>query len=328
MTIFFDTNILRKHIFNQEPIKELFELSKEGKIKIYISEMVLWEYEKHFIININDKIRKYNEILIDLLKLIPNENKELDYDKIAITKIFNGEKDKLIKDYKIEIAKFYHDSIIDSMKNRYLESKAPFHNEGDNFKDYIIWESYREIINKNKDEEYIFISNNSKDFYDNRNGEQSDNETTNREKYSIHKDFREDIKNVTLKSYININSFREENENYKNIHKEYLFKKFESDRTNISTLKELLKFKKIETPNFCNEQNPKIEDIEILDNSSIVVKGENSIEVYVKVTRADTLSNSEKKEIDTKCIFTIDTQNLKFTFYIDIDSLISELTKK
>lgn len=294
--------------------------------------MVLWEFEKHFIEDINSEIGRYNKSLSNLSKLISNKNKEFTYNKITIKCFFNNIKYKLIKNYKIEVAHFDRKNIINSMINRYLESKAPFHNEGDNFKDYIIWESYREIINKNKYEEYIFISNNSKDFYDNRNGEQSDNETTNREKYSIHKDFREDIKNVTLKSYININSFREENENYKNIHKEYLkeylFKKFESDRTNISTLKELLKFKKIETPNFCNEQNPKIEDIEILDNSSIVVKGENSIEVYVKVTRADTLSNSEKKEIDTKCIFTIDTQNLKFTFYIDIDSLISELTKK
>ena len=317
MTIFFDTNILISHIFNHEPIKELFELSKEEKIKIYISEMVLWEFEKHFIKDINREIGNYNIALANLSKLIFNKNKKFTYNKRTIKYFFNNIKDKLIKNYKIKIAYFDHENIIDSMKNRYLESKAPFHNEGDNFKDYIIWESYREIINKNKDEEYIFISNNLKDFSDAGKNKQPDNKT-NIGRYSIHKDFLKDIKNANLISYTNIDSFKQENKNYKNIYKKYLFEKFESDRTNISTLKELLKFKKIETPNFCNEQNPKIEDIEILDNSSIVVKGENSIETDVKVTREDTLSNSERNEIEAKCIFTIDTQNLDFDFYIDI----------
>lgn len=319
MTIFFDTNILRKHIFNQEPIKELFELSKEGKIKIYISEMVLWEYEKHFIININDKIRKYNEILIDLLKLIPNENKELDYDKIAITKIFNEEKDKLIKDYKIEIAKFYHESIIDSMKNRYLESKAPFHNEGDNFKDYIIWESYREIINKNKDEEYIFMSNNLKDFSNNIKYKQSGNTNKKdcRGEYFIHKDFLEDIKNANLNSYADIDSFTKNNKNYKNIYKKYLFKKFEQDKNNIHILKKLFEFHRNEN---LDSKNNLDYEIEIFDNSNIVDKGGNFIEVDVNVIPADTSLNKEKNEAKTKCTFTVDTQNLKFDF--DPDSLI------
>ncbi len=251
MTIFFDTNILRKHIFNQEPI-----------------------YEKHFFININNNIVDYNKALENSLQFIPNRNKKFDCDKIAITKIFNVEKDKLIKDYKIEIAKFYHDSIIDSMKNRYLESKAPFYNEGDNFKDYIIWESYREIINK--DEEYIFMSNNLKDFSDAGKNKQPDNKT-NIGRYSIHKDFLKYIKNANLISYTDIDSFKQENKNYKNIYKKYLFEKFESDITDISTIKELLKFKKIEKTDFCNKQGYKIEDIEILDNSRIFDKGENFI---------------------------------------------------
>lgn len=317
MTILFDANILIKHIFNQEPIKELFELSKEEKIKIYISEIVLWEYEKYYIININDKIRKYNEILIDLLKLIPNENKELDYDKIAITKIFNGEKDKLIKDYKIEIAEFYHENIIDSMKNRYLESKAPFHNKGDNFKDYIIWESYKEIINKNKNEEYIFISDNLKDFSDNGKYKQSNNKKGYEGKYSIHKDFREDIKNVNLNSYTDIDSFKQENKNYKNIYKKYLFKKFEQDKNNIHILKKLFEFHRNEN---LDSKNNLDYEIEIFDNSNIVDKGGNFIEVDVKVIPADTSLNKEKNETKTKCTFTVDTQNLKFDF--DPDSLI------
>lgn len=334
MTILLDTNILINYIFNHEPIKELFELSKARKITIYISEMVLWECEKHFIEKINSEIGRYNKALANLSKLISNKNKKFVYDndKGTIKDFFNNIKDKLIKNYQIEIANFDHKNIIDSMKNRYLESKAPFHNKGDNFKDYIIWESYREIINKNKNEEYIFISDNVKDFSDNGKGKQSDNKTNKKDykgEYSIHKDFREDIQNINLNSYTDIDSFKHENENYKNIYKEYfteyLFKKFESDRTNISVFKELFKFMSntLQIDNTNNDYS-----IEILDNSKIVDKGGNSIEVDIKVTPADTSHDSEKKEIKTKCIFTIDTQKLKLNLNIDITSLISELTKK
>ena len=316
MTIFFDTNILIKYIFNQEPIKELFELSKIGKITIYISEIVLWEYEKHFIINVNDKIVDYNETLENLSKLIPNENKKLDYDKIAITKIFNAEKCELIKDYKIKIAKFYHEDIIDSIKNRYLESKAPFHNKGDNLKDYIIWESYREIINKNKEEEYIFISDNINDFSNNKSNIPNDEGL-----YEGHYDFYKDIniKKENLKFYRKINGFIRGNKEYQKIYKMYLFEKFGLDRTNISVLKELFKFMNntLQIININTDYS-----IEILDNGNIFDKGGNCIEVDVKVIPADTSNNGKIKKIETKCTFTVDAQNLIFR----IDS-ITDLVK-
>ncbi len=51
------------------------------------------------------------------------------------------------------------------MINRYFESKAQFHNKSVSWKDYIIWNSYEQIINNsNKDADYVFILNNTNDF--------------------------------------------------------------------------------------------------------------------------------------------------------------------
>lgn len=315
MTIFFDTNVLIDNIFNNEPIKELFELSKARKITIYISEMVLWECEKHFIENINSEIGRYNKALGNLSKLISNKNKKFVSNERTIKYFFNNMKYKLIKNYKIEISNFDHKNIIDSMINRYIESKAPFHNKGDNFKDYIIWESYREIINKNKEEEYIFISDNINDFSNNKA-----NVHTNEGLYEGHDDFYKDIniKKENLKFYRKINGFIRGNKEYKKIYKMYLFEKFGLDRNSITILIKLLKIIKVETVDFCNKQGyQQIEDIEILDNSRIVDKGGDSVEVNVKVIQTDISSNSERKKIKTKCIFTIDVKNLKFS----IDSI-------
>ena len=316
MTIFFDTNILRKHIFNQEPIKELLELSKAEKIKIYISEIVLYEFEKHFIENIHSEIGRYNRALANLSELISNKNKKFVHDKGTIKYFFNNIKDKLIKSYKIEIANFDHKNIIDSMINRYIESKAPFHNEGDNFKDYIIWESYRKIINKNKEEEYIFISDNINDFSNNKSNVPNDEGL-----YEGHDDFYKDIniKKENLKFYRKINGFIRGNKEYQKIYKVYLFEKFGLDRTNISVLKELFKFMNntLQIININTDYS-----IEILDNGNIFDKGGNCIEVDVKVIPADTSNNGKIKKIETKCTFTVDAQNLIFR----IDS-ITDLVK-
>lgn len=50
MTIFFDTTELKKDpLFYSHSMEIFFELSKAGKIKIYISEIVLYELKKHYI---------------------------------------------------------------------------------------------------------------------------------------------------------------------------------------------------------------------------------------------------------------------------------------
>lgn len=52
MTIFFDTTELKENpLFYNNPMEIFFELSKAGKIKIYISEIVLHELKKHYIVD-------------------------------------------------------------------------------------------------------------------------------------------------------------------------------------------------------------------------------------------------------------------------------------
>lgn len=168
MTIFFDTTELKKDpLFYSRSMEIFFELSKARKIKICISEIVLsYELKKHYIEDFKKKLKSYKEASKEFHKFLDNKYNEKIYSDNEIKSNFKNRIDRLIKDNYFTITKFKRKNIINSMLDRYIESKAPFHeinksieNKNDNnWKDYIIWESYKEIINNNIDEMYIFIS--------------------------------------------------------------------------------------------------------------------------------------------------------------------------
>lgn len=216
------------------------------------------------------------------------------------------------------------------MLDRYMESKAPFHkiNKSSEWKDYIIWKSYKEIINNNN-EQYIFISNNIEDFSNNKSYVNTD-----KGNYRGHDDFYKDISinNENLKFYRKINGFLEENKEYQKIYTEYLINKYNSNE-DISIIEKLLFF----TAKFIDKYDYKnneiyIRKITITDRKKIININKNKVNIkilieYKDITSIATRGNGKKdkkekvenivEEIETKCTFAINIQNLTFS----IDSI-------
>ena len=181
MKIFFDTNVFYTDLLFEHPeIKLLLEMSSDNFIEIYISSMVVCELKKKYLQDVKDKIRKINSSLEDLRKLhIVISN--IKYERVDI--IFTDRIEKIKREYNVNVLEYTND-ILEIMINRYFESKAPFHKKSDAWKDYIIWNSYEQIINNSKDEDYIFISNNTNDFASQSNKEE------------LHTDFLVENKNI------------------------------------------------------------------------------------------------------------------------------------
>lgn len=357
MTIFFDTTeFIKDPLIYDNSMKILFELSKEKEIKIYISEMVLYELKRNHRKQLQEELGYYNERLEKLYIFIDNkyEDKKKKYTVYEIESIFDKRKMELVKNGSFKIAKFDHQNIINSLIKRYVKFKAPFHEDKKGWKDYIIWESYRKIINKKKDKEYIFISNNASEFYD-------ENFNDKDRHYNIHEDFNKDLKCKNIKCYEYIESFIYNNEEYQNIYKKYLIKKYKK-YNNKSILEKLFLFtaeiidkylykpdnsysiKKINTPdNFDIRTNGIKDTINIkitirYDNKGVNVnkektgrdKGNEEKEYNQKQKNYNKnrdnkkqKNNNEEKIISAKCDYTFNLQKFEFNI-ISIDKFAKE----
>lgn len=332
MTIFFDTTELKENpLFYNNPMEIFFELSKAGKITIYISEIVLYELKKHYIVDFKEKLNSYNEKSKKFHKFWDNKYNEKIYSDNKIKSNFTKRINKLTKDNYFTVAKFDHKNIINSMLDRYIESKAPFHEinksrenkNNNNWKDYIIWESYKEIINNNE-EQYIFISNNIYDFSNNKADVNTDEGN-----YRGHDDFYKDIRinNENLKFYRKINGFIKENKEYQKIYIEYLINKYNSNNEDISIIEELLSFTSKYVNIFSYKENNEPYYIKNINKNSF--NNKNIVDVYMEYNnqvkdKKDVRNNTRQQGnksitengIETKCTFIIDIQNL--TFSIDL----------
>ena len=349
MTIFFDTTELNNDpLFYNHSLEIFFELSKAEKIKIYISEVVLsYELKKHYIDDFKKKLKLYNEASKQFYKFWDNKYNKKIYNDNEIEANFTNRINKLMKDNYFTIVKFDHENIINSILDRYMKSKAPFHeidknseNKSDKgWKDYIIWESYKEIIKNGKSGEYIFISNNHKEF-------SSKKLDKYKGMYAMHNDYYQDIKNKVIKCYTDIYSFINQDKKYQDIYKKYLINKYNKDK---SIIEELFLFtsKIIDKYSYESDNSYSIKKINIPDNTNIKGDGmENNINIKIiveydnKKSEKTGYSNISKKEenednkklknydkeeetIPTKCSFTLNLQKLEFNI-ISIEKFVKE----
>lgn len=341
MTIFFDsTEFIKDPLIYDSQMEELFELSKEKEIKIYISDMVLYELKRNHSKQLQEELGYYNERLKKLYKLIDNKYKEKKYTLSKIEDIFNKRKMELVKNGSFKIAKFERKNIINSMIKRYVKFKAPFHEDKKSWKDYIVWESYKKIINKKKEEEYIFISNDIGEFYDKNFNEKY-------RYYNIHKDFNKDLKCKNIKCYEYIESFIYNNEEYQNIYKKYLIKKYKK-YNNKSVLEKLFLFtaetidkysyksdnpysiKKINIPYNVNiktdgiKSNINIKIIIGYDNKGVNRNKEKTGRNKENEEKEHDKKNKKEETISTKCSFTLNLQKLEFNI-TSIDNFVKEI---
>lgn len=204
MKIFLDsTELTQYNLLNTKnsSIQKMFDMSEQNLINVYISQIVLDEVEKNNIVKINEILNKISKNINEISKYdignyIGNIKTNPD-----IEDCFKSRVDELKNVCNIEIVEYPTDSnIVELLIGRYKNRLAPFHNKTDSWKDYLIWLSYKKIIETIDDEDIVFISANTSDFSKNK-GE------------SLHPDLTIEDKNIQY--YKTYKDFSDKNTKYK-----------------------------------------------------------------------------------------------------------------
>ncbi|MEI0610298.1 PIN domain-containing protein [Brachyspira pilosicoli] len=306
MIIFLDTNILfsnKQNLFLDDlfHLKSLLFLSEYDLIKIYISDIVILELHKHYL----DFMKKnLDNIKENINKLKKNLEKSI-IDKIEFDS-YISKLEKCIDEKNIEDIDSKWEDKINNFKNkynimtienrnvdfnfmlkRYLESKAPFHKNSGSWKDFLIWNSYANIINSIPNDEYIvFISENTEDFADTQ-------------KQQLHEDFLYDINNKNIIYYNDINKLTKEDKTFIS-----LKEKYENINEKLKDIKEYIinnDFISVELINkyFMDEIEIKTEEINLLESEIFLDKYE-YLEEYILGDITDTDINYVDIDIDIK----------------------------
>ncbi len=162
----FEEEIIGSSIFELKKFIERLKLRK--KIEICLPKMVLHER----LAQILRKINKSHIIIDKNLKILSNfgVKPSQPYDKKSYKKILEKEFKKIIKKNKFSVIPLPKIKI-SALIERALSKIPPFKNRegvGDaGFKDTIIWLSMLQCAKENKNDNFVFLTNNTKDFQSN-----------------------------------------------------------------------------------------------------------------------------------------------------------------
>lgn len=167
--IIFDTNVIRctddlKRLINSN-ISDLYDFLCESKIMddviICVPEIVIDEIIKGKLEKVQEAEQKFIDLgsKLKFLKCDYNVGFNLEeYEDTIRKELF-----EIIANYHVEIIP-NHSGDIKIIIDRALSKKFPFQNSDRGFKDTIIWLSVLDDVGKNKDVNYIIITDNTSDF--------------------------------------------------------------------------------------------------------------------------------------------------------------------
>lgn len=164
MNIFIDTSVLYPNPFWRGNFSQrLLEVVRNGRAKLYLSEVVLRElkhnYEKNFDKDIYD-LKKLNSSLRNNLRRF----REFELpDKEQSLKDFNDFYSDLEKYGKVEILKC-DDNLLHPLLERAIKREKPFTEKKTELKDALIWLTYSRFINENDLKGCFLLTNNVTDF--------------------------------------------------------------------------------------------------------------------------------------------------------------------
>lgn len=183
MIIILDTNIIETYhtakLFGDKGSKlqvtECFEdnifkvlktlLSNNDDFHLIIPDVVVLEAQSHYENNLNNLKKKLEQINIHLLKKVnlPNITDYLSVLSSQIAESKNYVQNKIEKDFNGDI---YNTNILghSNILNKAINKIKPFKDNGEGYKDALIWQSVVKIIKERQMEKVVFISKNGKDF--------------------------------------------------------------------------------------------------------------------------------------------------------------------
>lgn len=260
--VFLDTGVLYYDPFWQSNFaKQLQKAAYDSKIKIYISDVVIMELKRNFEKNIDKETFDINKVSQKLFKLIRNfkpyepPNKEsllLEFDKFY--EVFGGKANHEILNY--------NNDILPIIIEKAVYRKKPFTETKTELKDAIIWETYKQYLQKNGLNNCYLITSNINDF--------CNLEKIKEGKFVVHEELLEECDK--FKIYTSIQNFVKENN-------------------------DILYYPEIEFKKWIDEENIDEDYVYRLLWDNVVDKVINEIQYHVEKLEADDLFKQEDLSI-------------------------------
>lgn len=165
--IFVDTNILYDDPFLQSTNKYLLELTDRKDVELLFSEMVLTETSLILKSRLKEIIHDYKLSRSKLKKLTRVPLSLVALERSKIIEDFDSFYENL-KSLKKIIVLSATTEILDLALKDLVVKKAPFFNNKNELKDCIIWYTYAQYALENESENCILLTNNVRDFGDDR----------------------------------------------------------------------------------------------------------------------------------------------------------------
>lgn len=201
MIVILDSNIYTSDFYMRGNNFYIFlDYIKRADIELFIPTLILEEVKHNFYSTISNTKAQIDKQIANLTRRIGDkiadnpiteevlEKKCHDYSNFLKTKI---------EDYNIKVLE-YPDISHEKVSKRAILKRKPFKENGDGYRDTIIWETLLEL-GKKEDREIIFITRNTSDFCDLKGNS-----------YNLHKDLRKEITENKIELYIDLKHYLEQ----------------------------------------------------------------------------------------------------------------------
>ena len=189
MNVFLDTNILYTDPFWKKTYPSLLlDAAKQEKVKLYISVIAFRELKYHTLKNFK-RTRKALEKSIGENNDFRPLNLNIDI-SLSIDEEFDKYYQSIMGSYFQVIG--YKNEFLPIVIEQALSKKRPFNDNKNEFKDFLIWVSYRDYIESSRLTDVFFITNNTNDFCQ----KLPVNEKS--EEYALHPELIEGVQNIRV----------------------------------------------------------------------------------------------------------------------------------
>ncbi len=206
MKIILDTCILVKEgHFLSASMRKFLKAANFLKISVYLPEVVCDELLANAKCEIDRQSKIFNEANKKLIELTGEEISETDgVARIDLKKAFSEYKRQLkntLKQHNVKILNYPNTSQKEIIEASYT-GKMPFKSPEKGYKDYLIWQTMRELIEKNPSQKFVFLTENVKDFCEKKH-----------DPLILHADLLsqlDDISDVEIRVFTNLSLFFDE----------------------------------------------------------------------------------------------------------------------
>jgi len=173
MKIVLDTNIFRQDLLmNSTHFNLLFDYSEKTKSLIVVPEVVFEEVIELYKRELQDKIARLKAIQKNMRNLLVNGT--IEENKVVIEEEAKKYTEHFLKKLNIKETVMYKDSYLKELVRRATQRVKPCSENGEEFRDALLWLTVLDIARVDEAFEVVFISNDNRAFAEKNSGLHSD----------------------------------------------------------------------------------------------------------------------------------------------------------